>query len=147
MFESTHSLYFTEEEKRIPLQLKFPISYLPVRRPSREELDNCPILCLTSADEWDTSLFEDVDRGIYSLHKHTSSIDDFAAILKRKVHIKAVQHIASRELTSSDLAKLWGISLDSAKRTLESTTQNYVKKLGGKISRRFKTAAHQRQYK
>lgn len=144
---STHSIYFPEEDKRLPLLSKFPISFLPVQRPLNKELDNCPTLCLTSADEWDTSLFEDIDKGIYSLSQYTPTRDHIGTLLNKKVHISAIQHVAGREFTSSDLAKLWGISLESAKKTLDSTSQNYVRKLSVKISRRFKTTAHQRQYK
>ena len=134
--QSTHSIYFPEEDKRLPLLSKFPISFLPVRRPTREELDNCPTLCLTSSDEWDTSLFDDIDRGIYSLSQYALDIGDFATLLNKKSHIGAIQHVAGREFTSTELAKLWGISLDSAKKTLDSTSQDYVKNLSGKISRR-----------
>ena len=50
---STHSIYFPHEDKRLPLLSKFPISFLPVRRPTREELDTCLSLELTSMEDWD----------------------------------------------------------------------------------------------
>ena len=144
---STHSIYFPEEDKRLPLLSKFPISFLPVRKPLQEELDTCPVLTLTSADEWDSTLFEDIDKRIHSLAQNTLVKEDFASILSRSVYIDAIHHTSGQELTPSDLARLWGISLESAKKTLSSTSQDYIRKLSGKISRRFKTNAHQRQYK
>jgi hypothetical protein len=51
---STHSIYFPEENVRIPLDLKGCISGFNVRRPSIEEIHTCTMLTVTSHDiEWD----------------------------------------------------------------------------------------------
>ena len=88
-----------------------------------------------------------MDKGIHSLGLYTLVEEDLASILSRRVYVDAIHHVAGQELNPIDLARLWGISLASAKQTLSSTSQNYIRKLSGKISRRFKTNAHQRQYK
>ena len=80
---STHSIYFPHEDVRLPLLTKFPISFLPVRYPQQAELDSCPTLTLTSADKWDTSLFDDVDRGVSSLSEYALTQETFATILSR----------------------------------------------------------------
>ena len=51
-----HSLYFSEQDLRIPLQLQGIISYLPTRLPTQHEIDDptLPILQFTPLfDEWD----------------------------------------------------------------------------------------------
>ena len=143
---STHSVFFPNEEKRLPLLSKFPILFLSVRKPSQYELDTCLTLQLTSMEEWDTSLFEDIDTGIHSVMHDVLTTEDFANILSRTIHVNAIRHDDSKDMTPIDLSKLWDIGLEAASRTLDSTTQNYVRKLSGKISRRAKTHAHQRQY-
>ena len=144
---STHSLYFPEQDVRLPLLSKFPISFLPVRYPSNIELDTCPTLSLTSQDDWDTSLFDNIDKGIHSLSQHNLTVEDLATVLTRKIHINSIIHENNKDIRPSDLASLWGIGLEPAQRTLQTSTQDYIRNLRGKISRRVKTSAHQRQYK
>ena len=143
---STHSVYFPGEDKRLPLLSKFPISFLPVRRPTREELETCVTLEVTSMEEWDTSLFDDIDLGVQSLHHHMLTTENFSTVLSKKMNVSAIEYHPSREIDPIALSKLWGIGIDAARQTLSSTTQNYIRKLEGKLSRRFKTYAHQRQY-
>ena len=143
---STHSVYFPNEDKRLPLLSKFPISFLPVRKPTADELENCITLELTSMEEWDSTLFDDLDRGIRALSLEDELID-FDSVLKSHIYISAIRHKAGREVDSPSLAKLWDIGIEAADKTLTSTTQNYIRKLSGKISRRVKTYGHQRQYK
>ena len=144
---STHSIYFPNEDVRLPLLSKFPISFLPVRYPSTIELDTCMTLSLTSTDDWDTSLFNDIDIGIHSLSQYKHTVEDFSTLLQKRVYIDAIHHENHNDIRPSDLASLWGIGLAVAQRTLGATTHDYMRKLQGKISRRVKTAAHQRQYK
>ena len=97
-------------------------------------------------EEWDTSLFDDIDVGVHSLSHRDTTYVDFSTLLSRRININAIKHHSSNEVDPIALSKLWNIGLDAAKRTLQSTTQSYMQKLDGKISRRFKTHAHQRQY-
>ena len=119
---STHSLYFPQQDIRLPLLSKFPISFLPVRYPSTIELDTCPTLNLTSSDDWDTSLFQDMDLGIRSLQQYKTTTEDLSRVLSRKVHINAILHENHKDIKPSDIAALWGIGLDPAKRTLAAST-------------------------
>jgi hypothetical protein len=41
--KSTHSIYIPEHNIRIPLSMHGVISYVPVRKPSIQELENCCI--------------------------------------------------------------------------------------------------------
>ena len=51
--DSTHSIYFPEENIRIPLDLDGCISHFHVRTPTLHEVNNCTTLLVTSHDiEW-----------------------------------------------------------------------------------------------
>ncbi|MGH3053527.1 MAG: hypothetical protein ACRDL7_00940, partial [Gaiellaceae bacterium] len=51
--KSTHSVYFPDERLRINLQLHGCISYIPIRTPTKDELEECHWIHLTSEAEWD----------------------------------------------------------------------------------------------
>jgi hypothetical protein len=144
---STHSIYFPQMDIRLPLLSKFPISFLPVRRPTEEELEFCQILELTSNTTWDTTLYKDLDiKGMSTLSEYNLIKDDLSSVLSRHVNIDAITHSRSRQLNPSDLASLWNIGIEPAKYTLHSTTQDYIRYKSGKLSRRVKTLAHQNRY-
>ena len=102
---STHSVYFPEQDIRIRLQLHGPISYLPIRYPTEEELEFCPTLDLTSHDEWDPSCVELLEQGsnnISSIHiKFEDKVFDHAIfrdmpqLLVSKIHISATSRTKS----------------------------------------------------
>ena len=78
---------------------------------------------------------------------NTNGQDDFAHEFMRHVEISSVHYIRGQKFTPSDLAKLWNIGLSETKHTLNQTTQDYIRYLDGKLSRRVKTLAHQNRYK
>ena len=145
--KSTHSIYFPEEDLRLPLLMKFPVSFLPVRRPTPEELDNCPILDLTSTDQWSPELFDDMTCNAMKAHPSYSMTMDLSNALSEHVYVSAVSSKPRKSVTSEQLASLWNISLKDAKATIDSTTQDYIRQIEGKLSRRVRTRAHQRQYR
>ena len=51
------------------------------------------------------------------------------------------------DINSDDLSRLWKISLKDAELTLKATTNNSIRLNEGRLSRRYKTEAHQRQYR
>jgi len=50
---STHSIFFPEENVRLPFKLKGVISYLDTRLPSFNEVNNCRWLIVTGDEDWD----------------------------------------------------------------------------------------------
>ena len=142
---STHSIYFPDSNLRLPLSLKFPTSFLPVRRPSQEELDNCMTLELTSSDHWAPELFDKVAMSAI-VEPVIDPIYDLFKVMSSHMQVSTSTLVKRKAVEPSDLAKLWNISLPNAKRTLECTTQDYIRQIDGKLSRRVKTRAHQRQY-
>jgi hypothetical protein len=51
--KSTHSIYIPEHNLKIPLSMRGVISYIPVRKPTVQELESCWWITLTSDMEWD----------------------------------------------------------------------------------------------
>ena len=49
---STHSIYAPEDNITIPLEMHGCISYFSSRSPTKQELENCPWIILTSPTEW-----------------------------------------------------------------------------------------------
>jgi hypothetical protein len=146
----------------LPLSSKGPISYLPVRYPTDEELDTCLQFDLTSADNWTPSCLDGIDGGsIFSLSSFSSESayspsyemeylllhNDIAELLNDRIYIHAMRHSSSKDITPEFLSDLWNISLEAAKRTLQSTTHDSIRILRGRIHRRVKTRAHQNRYK
>ena len=157
---SSHSVHFPANDITLPLDMHGPISYLPVRYPTDDELEHCLHLELSCGDTpWDpmslTGLFRNAPTNIsaQTCHNPLSSSDlsflqdDLYAALCSNVHIQAVRHSSGKDLTPESLARLWNISLDAARRTIRSTEQESLRILHGKISRRVKTKAHQSRYR
>ena len=126
---STHSIYFPEKDIRLPLLTKFPTSFLPVCRPSQEDLDTCPTLDLTSSDHWAPELFDKMDISAASANSMVDAPLDLSSVLTKEVHVHASTMTCRKSIEPHELARLWNISLPNAKRTLECTTQDYIRKL------------------
>lgn len=142
---STFSVYFPDVQVRLPLQSSFPTSYLHVRRPTQNELATCLDLDLTSAEPWEPQLFEEHSLNVFAYHTR-DPLYDLGTRLHQRCVVSAITHVRGRSMSPSDLSKLWGIGLQNSKRTLDNTTQDYMRILEGPINRRVKTSAHQRQY-
>lgn len=143
---SSFSIFFPEQQIRLPLSSSFPTSYLHVRRPSVHELDTCPDLELTSAEPWEPELFDNPSLNVFSLMR-TDPLRDLGIRLQQHCVVSAITHIRGKSLSPDQLSKLWGIGLRNAKNTIEHTSQDYLRILqSGPISKRVKTRAHPHQY-
>jgi len=61
--------------------------------------------------------------------------------------MSAVSHNSYSSLTPEYLAKKWGISLESAKHTITSTSHNSIRTTTGSTPKRFRIRAHQSCYR
>ena len=61
--------------------------------------------------------------------------------------ISSLKYKVEGNSSPDKLARLWGIGIDAAKRTLKATTQLSTRHLNGKIHRRVRTRMHQRRYR
>jgi hypothetical protein len=155
---STHSIQFPVQQVTLPLSLFGPVSYLPVRYPNDEEMDFCQRLELTCGDApWDPECMNGYQNAISSVQTDQYPTDydtscahpDLYKTLSQQVFVNAITHSPrmGKDLSAENLAKLWHIGLEDARRTLQSTTQEFIRVGTGRLQRRVKTRAHQSRYK
>ena len=155
---STHSVTPASTNVEIPLSMYGPISYIPVRYPSDEELDQCEHLILTKPEtEWDPHCLDGMSKVssvntepiVGVCHPVDSSLlyEGLYDSLMENRHISAINHKFVNEMTPETLSLMWKIPLQHAKQTLQATTQSSVQLNQGAIGRRFRTKVHHTRYK
>ena len=151
---STHSIYFPDEDIRLPLKLKGVISHIDIRYPSQQEINNCRWLVVTGDEEWnpyDTS-FADNEEGAtdaYSQSYYETPPDrNRHATLTEETHIatkifRCCSSIATtgRKLNVTDktIADTFGCSPETALRTRMVTTQKGIRSMTDHLCRRYRT--------
>ena len=120
---SRHYIIFLDDGVELPLLIHCPVSYLPVRYPTDDELSSCRHLELSCHDSsWDPMAF---GQGLdYRRKNNSGEASDLYRSLAATVMISAVSHNSYSSLTPEYLAKKWGISLESAKQTITSTSHH-----------------------
>jgi len=108
---SHHSISFPDDGVVLPPLLHGPVSYLPVRYPTDEELNST---CHDSP--WDPMTFSEAS--VYRRGNNSGEPSELYRSLAATVKISAVSHNSHSSLTPEYLAKNWGITLESAKRTV-----------------------------
>jgi hypothetical protein len=169
---STHSIFISELNLRIPLHLDGIISFLPTRMPTTSEIDSCIHVSLTSPVAWDPysddfnkqednalklqkGIISSVDSQpieIYSESDHVLSCvsrafsqDAFLSLIPSSIgSIKSKQRRTNQ--TAESLAHTWGIGLEAAERTLLATTQRFIRTAQLPIHRRYRTQQQQFRY-
>lgn len=135
--KSQQAIIISDQNIILPLQMHGPTMFLPVRYPSDTGVKECERIELTSMSGWDpygdniTNLSAiDVNLSIQS-----SKYRELHTMLEEKAHIHAITTTTKGELTPSYLSKLWNVSLDLAKRTLQSTKQKPMHILKNDLTR------------
>ncbi len=168
---STHSIYFQEEDIRIPLELHGCMSHFLTHLPSKQELDNCQWLELTDETEWEpySDRFQNDEqeaigkRSIMSMGRNRASEEtkdnyesnELRAIssvhsLKDTVEHHVIAGMSSGvklSITAQELSDTWGISMSAAQQTLKYTTQQFIRNAVNPIERRYRTAIQQLRYR
>jgi hypothetical protein len=172
--DDEHSILVPTPTLKIPLKLKGTISYFNTRRPTKREVDDVsqfPRIVMTYASpEWnphDETLDVDEeklrqqletireiphlrDRSISAIT--SSNRSDMAIQMKSHIYISQVDLVKTRRRKGTvqveELAKRWHISLELAKRTIESTTQKGVRDFSHMLgSRRLRHLTQQLAYR
>jgi hypothetical protein len=165
-FGGTHSIFIPKHDLQIPLQIHGVLSCLPVRRPTIAEVENCEWIELTSEQEWDpkSNYMQEQElackdqehneahmpirrenRAIYPIIS-TSPCNQEPAELTMSLCCSAQTSERRPHITAVTLAKQWGIGLETAKRTLQATTQLAIRQALHPIQRRFRTEVMQLRY-
>ena len=132
---SRQAIIIPDKNIILPLHMHGPMMFLPVRYPTDTEVEECERIELTSMSGWDpynecTSTLSALD--VFPMTNH----NELHTMLENKAHIQAIKTTTKGELTPSYLSTLWNISLDTAKRTLQSTKQKSMHILKNGLTRR-----------
>ena len=157
---STHSIRIPKSDVDLPLCLNGSISYLPVRYPSEQELEECERIVLTDGEaEWDPHCLDGLSRAVsgvliphdYDPQEHFLD-DELLSVhlyddLISSIQVRAMKHRRLNDITPEALAKMWRIPIQDAKRTLDATTHDAVQLNQGMLTRRYKTRVHHTRYR
>ena len=132
------------------LQSNGPTAYLPLRRPTTEELDNLydDIIDITDDSGWDP--YNDPQ----TKHKHVSSlstlnnseIDDLLLNYHNR-KICAITIKPKNSLTPEYLSQIWHCGLETAKKTIEASTCSHYRNVVKGLTKRFKPARNFMRYR
>ena len=130
----------------LPLKMRGPLVYLPVRRPSLPELnnDNLRVLELTSPHGWDPYAEDTISTQNMLHFTYGCKISTFLSKNSRLLGRLLSSH--KRNLSPSILAARWGIGIETARLTLNATYQEYTRSTDN-LHRRFKTARVHSRYR
>ena len=122
---------------------------MEVRYSTDDDLERCEEIELTSEfDMWDP-INEDCTSAsslLISNEVNSELKDDFDSKIPYAC-ISSLRRESTSDVNAYDLSKLWNIYIKDAEMTLNSTTNNSIRLNEGRLTRRYKTEAHQRQYK
>ena len=154
---STQDIRTKDGRNIMPLEMNGPIPYLPISKPSTNDIEFLPRIKLTSDDiEWDPyAIFNEQRTNEYKYLEHDFDISWNIQGLNTLDHIinvhskriLAISHLNNGKFKAEDLANLWGIGTNAAQRTLNATTQLATRHLNGRVSKRVRTRMHQRRYR
>ncbi len=166
---STHSIYFPDENVRLPLEMHGCISYLPTRLPTKSEIKSCRWIELTSDTPWDLYSDEFAYNESKARQEHISVnlirsnkeddatnypvLQDISHVFGNKMmvnplSIKSVTASKQKaELSAEELASRWGIGLQLAEQTLKVTTHKFIQSNVNLMERRYMTSQQQLCYR
>lgn len=155
----THSLFFSEENVRIPLELNGCISYFNIRKLTLHEIHTCTTLSLTDDSlEWnpyspsfasnekaleDSTITNVNDRVLYSISSsyYRDPTVDYTDVIHNGIQsiLAASSGKRKAQVSAEQLAKKWAVGQQVAKDTIKATTQSFVRSAMHPIECRFKT--------
>jgi hypothetical protein len=141
---STHSIFFPDNDVRIPLQLNGIISCFQTRLPSDREIQNCRWLVVTNDLPWEPLSDQFSEQEIvYQDHDAPPSIDDrdicsLSAALHQNIQAINTQ---TRKLSKPDsvIARIFTCSPSVATKTRSVTTQKGKRSVTEHLTHRYKT--------
>ena len=168
---STHSIVSDDENFMILLSLKGVFSYFPTRTPSVDEFATCKRVQLTDEFNWGPHSQEfqeqennviEHNRGDYYIspeHRRIMCVqtndmeqislayNDAYAISTMSTIDSTVSNNKHYRTSAEKLSSLWNIGLDTAKKTIQVTTQKGIRTTNYPIEQRFRTRQVQLRYK
>ena len=166
--DSTAQSMVFPDGTRLPIEYHGVLPYIPIRRPTVDEVHTCRRLQLTSKDEWDPFLLSGSFSTMTMDVSGTSFIDaiqadplgeelmsmqlpvlldEFTYDVEESGTFCAVRTQKSGEyITPEEMATKLMIGLKTANRTLRATTSKFIRTTGS-LTKRFRTDKAQLRYK
>jgi len=125
------------DELRIPLHFHGPLAYLNICRPNATEISNYDLqrIALTSPHGWDPYGVDCLSLNKQSKPFQVFKVSSFLSYALRSLFV--LNTTKNRSINPEDLMARWSIGIDTARRTLKSTYQEYTR-LADNLNRRFK---------
>lgn len=145
---TNHSLYFEEHDLRLPLQIYGIISYLPVPSPTEEDLMNPQVELELTPDvqDWNPhdQVYQDQEDSMLTFNENLKEVprrrfiisslinraldpvsicDDVNELCTHKVYTIKTASGTLSTIKPEELASLWNVGLETARRTLRDTTR------------------------
>lgn len=152
---SSFSVQTTDpDETSFPLSRFGPTSYLPVRRPTQEELETLPVIDITEEEEWDPY------KNTYSVNtvevapeenmlKEDESDNPIGEHLlygaQRKINAMKISKPKSK-LTPECLSEIWNCGMKTARKTIQATTCKHCRNINKGLTRRFRPSRNFMRY-
>jgi len=140
--KSLHGIHVEDDDVTLHFRMHGCISYLPIRTPTKEELDECRWIYLTSEEHWnpydehfanaEEAMMKKTTRTKYS-YEHVSYDSGGRAVFATS----SKEHRSN--ISPEMLSWRWGTSVDIARCTLRVTTQRGIRNLESPLSRQFRT--------
>ncbi len=139
--ESLHGIYSEIDNITLHFHLYGCISYLPIRTPTQDELNNCRQIILTCEEKWDpySDNFAIAEEAALSRHFKSNPHERYFASASSKDHRSSIP--------PDVLSRRWGTSLEIATKTLKNTTQKGIRQLDSNLTRRFRTRQTHLRYR
>ena len=153
---SSHSIQFPDDKVQLPLSLHNSISYLPVRYPTDEDMNEGLDVYLSDDFPWDPSLHHEsvhtsvsclAIKSLYMDYDDGNDCDLLSFESYATFDVAGIKHTLRPGIDAEHLAELWSTTITNAACTLKCTDIDRAREIKGNIHRRFKTKAHQRRYK
>ena len=114
--KSQQAIIISNHDLSITIKTKGPVPFIPVHRPTENELKYCECINLTSEERWEPDLF--LSSNIFinsSLAESRSTLDLTSSwlmhdILHNMYAIKSMRYIKKGEMQPDELSKLWNIN-------------------------------------
>jgi hypothetical protein len=158
---STHSIFSPEDEFTIPLVMKGIFSCFPAHTLTWEEIESCKHVKLTDEFNWDPHSGDFQEQEV-NLVEHLKGDYNIPSEYRRIMQVTHEQHYSTQEApffnewslrhlvstntskrayktTPEKLAASWNIGLETAKKTLQVTTQKGMRQTTFPIEQRFRT--------
>ena len=144
--KSTQSLIFPGTKLEIPIEYNGPIPFFRARYPTDGDMETYSWISLTGAAEWDP----------YSISSENMDFDTAVHGNYFDLHDKMINsviisslHAGNKlsDISPGEISVMWRISLQDARKVIDSTTVTSKRIQDGQMTRRFRTDLHQKRYR